>query len=459
MKNLDKDEKLIYDELSQIKVDQGNINRNVIEAIRGKTRLNRKPFIASTVGIALSLFLVIGASAAVISNSEWFLSKFNPTYKEIMQPLDIKAEDKGIVVEAIAGKKYKNDAVVYLSIKDTTGKKRITNKTRLKNALYLGVTGKQGSYGIDERVINFDEETNTIYYEMNINTDKNTPLTNPLLIGTTRIYLDIKEYKDEKINLDLKDINNKEYFYLEESEIFGSNKSLIGKEKALKTGRYGSMIHNNDNQWISNLGIIDNKLHIQIASKFNTKFGPSDAFFVLKDKKENEINYDNKLTFITDKNGNIVKVDKISPKSSEYKYQEFIFPLNDYDLENYDLYYTGYIDDGIEGKWEIMTNLNGSSNNIKLIDKDFQVDEYLIQEINLNPLGLEINGIYNDDALKDELGVVLETTEGLVELSPNGSTLDNKESTFSLNYKSNKPILVDTVKSIIINEKKIDFHK
>lgn len=458
MKNLDKDEKLIHDELSQIKVDRGNINKNVIEGIREKTRLKRKPLIVSTVSIALFLFLIIGTSAAVIKNSDWFLNKFNPIYKEIVEPLDIKVEDEGIVVEAIAGKKYKNNAIVYISVKDITGKKRLTKNTQFKNSIYFNLKGKEGSYSINEKQIKFDEETNTIYYELNISTDKNTKLSDPLLIGIEKIYLDSKKYKDENINLQLEDMINKEYFYLEESEIFASNNSVIDKEKVLKTGWHSSMIHQDKNQWISNIGIIDSKLHIQIGSKFNKKFGPSAPFLVLKDMEGNEINYDKKIIFITDKNGSVLKTNKISPRTSEYKYHELIFPLNGHELEDYNLYYTGYIDDGIDGKWEIKTNLKYNSNDIKLIDKEFQVDEYLVQKINLNPLVVELNGMY-ENYPSEEINVFLDTTSGLIELNLFEKIIEKKESTFTLSYISDEPILVDNIKSININEKKIDLNK
>ena len=101
------------------------------------------------------------------------------------------------------------------------------------------------------------------------------------------------------------------------------------------------MPHGNKNQWISNIGIIDGKLHVQIGKIFNKEFGPNDPSIDLKDQDGNLIPYDYSLALYADEKNNFLDIDRNNYSDAMYKYEEFIFPLNKKDLNKYTICYTG----------------------------------------------------------------------------------------------------------------------
>lgn len=451
----DRDERLIETSLSSIEVDKSQIKSKVMEGVKGKRV--RKPLLRSGLAVAMSLFLVVGASATILKNSEWFMDKFNPIFRDIVDPIDIYSEDQGIKVELIAGQKYDNNAIVYLSIQDTSGKNRITEETEFGYGLFLGLNSQENSfgYGIKDRLISFDKDTNTIYYELKISTDMNSPLSESLRLGTSRIYFDRVKYEDELIVVEEKAIKDSQYFNIEESKIWGGKNLSNGGEKILEIGRYSDMPHGNKDQWISNIGIIDGRLHIQVGSNFKKDFGPSDPYLSIKDEDGELIRYEKSKIFLTDRKGRILEIDEINSDLAEYKYEEFIFPIVK-EREVYEVYSNGYISDGVSGHWEVETDLAKDSKNMKTINRDVDLGNYKLQEISITPLGLKLVGSYKESDFRGDFKIDLVTKEGLVKLENAGGTLDSENSSFVLDYENDKVISVEEVEGLIIDGFKIE---
>ncbi len=151
----------------------------------------------------------------------------------------------------------------------------------------------------------FDEATNTAYYEFNITTDIDTSLADPLELGSSRIYFDIIKCEEEPINIPLISIKDIDTVLINDSQIWGGggepDNIWSGRDtKVLSPGNYASMPHGNKDQWISNIGIIDGKLHVQIGKIFNKEFGPNDPFIELKDQEGNLISNDYSLALYAD---------------------------------------------------------------------------------------------------------------------------------------------------------------
>lgn len=452
----DREEKLIYSRLSNIEVDDSNIKSRVMAGLNSK-KTRKRPILRFGLGVVLSLFLVVGASAALLKNSEWFMNKFNPIFRDIVDPIDIYSEDQGIKVELIAGQKYDNNAIVYLSIQDTSGKNRITEETEFRDGLFVGLNSQVNSfgYGVKDRLISFDKDTNTIYYELKISTDMNSPLSESLRLGTSKIYFDLTRYEDELLELAAKDLEDRTYFELEESKNWGGKDLSSSGEKILEIGRYSDMPHGHKDQWISNIGIIDGRLHIQLGSNFKKDFGPSSAYFTIRDGEGEPLVYEGSRIFLTDGEGKILEIDEFNPDLAEYKYEEFIFPPVG-EREVYELYYTGYISHGVSGHWEVETDLTRDSKNMKTIDREISLGDYKFEKISLSPLGLKLAGSYEGRDLGGDFKIDLVTKEGLLELENAGGSLDRENSSFDLDYRSHKVIRIEEVEALIIDGFKIE---
>ena len=102
-------------------------------------------------------------------------------------------------------------AVVYLSLQDVSGQNRLTEQTDFQDGFSVKMSTQAqeeakrqkgkidseivSSFSCGQKMLYFDEETNTIYYEFNITADADSPLSDPLELGSFRIYFDKREYE------------------------------------------------------------------------------------------------------------------------------------------------------------------------------------------------------------------------------------------------------------------------
>ena len=90
---------------------------------------------SAVAALALSVMLVVTAAAATLGGFDWFIEKFNPSFGEIVEPVEAYCEDQGIRMEVIGAQKYDNMAVVYLSLQDVSGQNRLTEQTDFQDRL------------------------------------------------------------------------------------------------------------------------------------------------------------------------------------------------------------------------------------------------------------------------------------------------------------------------------------
>ncbi|MGG4142453.1 hypothetical protein ABEW34_04915 [Paenibacillus algorifonticola] len=470
------DEKHIHEMFSQITVD----SRKLAEQV--KSRLNegsadmparhRKRWTRSTIAaIAISLVLVTSAAASSLGSFDWFIEKFNPDFGKIVEPVGVYSEDEGIRMEVIGAQKYDNRAIIYLSLQDRTGQNRLTEQTDFKGGFSVKMHsatnegGKSGdpvvssSMSWKQKMINFNKDTNTIYYEFNITADPNTPLTDPLELGSFLIYFNEKAYKDEPISVSLTGIADVETIPIKKAQIWGGSNvpsDLSSLTEALMPGDYASMPHGEKDQWVSNIGIIDGKLHVQIGNIFNKEFGSSDAMLSLKGPDGNLISKDYSLVFLSDKKNNLLDLENNDYDDAKYKYEEFVFPVGSENISKYTLYYTGSVYSGVEGNWKVVVNSSDTTANLRTWKNDISVEGHLFEYITLSPLGLQVIGTYKGENLMvSDMLLEIETVDGIIPLEGGGGSQNPDKHTFNSSWDTKAPLDITKVKAIIINGTRI----
>lgn len=476
MNKYDVDEQKIHDMFSQITVDSSKLVKEVKTKLHkidtNKQVKNHKPWIRSTVAAMVLVVLLVGsATAAVLGNFEGFIKRFNPSFSKIVEPIEAHIEDQGIRMEIIGAQKYDNRAIVYLSLQDITGKNRLTEKTDFRDGFNvktsqrttdIGLERKDSSlYGVswEQNMIYFDESTNTAYYEFNISTDLDTPLTDKLELRSSLIYFDKIDFKKEPINISLTEIKVADTMPINGRKIWGGKNILDNKElytKALIPGNFGNIPHGEKDQWISNLGIIDGKLHVQIGKIFNKKFGTSDANIELKDEGGNIISYDYSLVLLADEKNNILDLERNDYANAIYKYEEFIFSIKLEDLGKYNLLYTGSVYAGVEGKWKVATNLGDSTKDIITWIDDILIEGHNFEYITLSPLGLNAMGSYKGESCyASDMTVKIETLDDTIQLESGGGSQDYDNQRFNSSWDTETPLDIERVTAIIINDTRI----
>lgn len=470
------DEKHIHEMFSQITVDSSKLAEQVksrlYEGSADMPARHRKRWTRSTIAaIAISFVLVTSATASSFGNFDWFIKRFNPDFGKIVEPVGVYSEDEGIRMEVIGAQKYDNRAIIYLSLQDRTGQNRLTEQTDFRDGfnVKMHLPTKEGAKSGDEvlsasmswkqKMLNFNKDTNTIYYEFNITADPDTPLTDPLELGSFLIYFNEKAYKDEPISVSLTGIEDVETIPIEKAQIWGGRNltsDLSSLTEVLMPGDYASMPHGEKDQWVSNIGIIDGKLHVQIGKIFNKEFGPSDAMLSLKGPDGNLISNDYSLVFLSDKKNNLLDLENNDYDDAKYKYEEFIFPVRSESISKYTLYYTGSVYSGVEGNWKVAANSSDKTANLRTWKNDISVEGHLFEYITLSPLGLQVIGTYKgENFMVSDMLLEIETVDGIIPLEGGGGSHNPDKHTFNSSWDTKAPLDITKVKAIIINGTRI----
>jgi len=166
MQNLDREERRIRSAFSEIKVDTQRLERNLSHMSRPK-RIKRR---LSLIVAAVLIFVTISATAyASVGGLDGFIARFNPEFGAFALPLLEPAytEYDGIRIEVVGARVFENTVLVYYTMEDVTGEKRLTQFMRPDFEVFShGVQLSDGGGG--GRRIHFDETNNRAYFESTI---------------------------------------------------------------------------------------------------------------------------------------------------------------------------------------------------------------------------------------------------------------------------------------------------
>lgn len=472
MSKFDIDEQNIYDMFSQISVDSSKIAEQVKTRLHEEsTRIpikNQRRWAKSAVAaIVMSVVLVATATATALGGFDWFIERFNPDFGKIVEPVENYSEDQGIRMEVIGAQKYDNKAIVYLSLQDTTGQNRLTEQTEFSFGFSVKmnprIIGGDGAFSTSmswrEKMLYFDEDTNMAYYEFDITADPDSPLSDPLEIGGYCIYLDRREYVEEPIDISLAEIKDAETTPIKEEHIWagGNIRDNYGSfTEVLTPGYYIDMPHGEKDQWVSNVGIINGRLHVQIGTFSDGEIGSSDVNLFLIDKKGNKIPDDYFGVLYGDEDNRLLSHKEDGPYDMTYKYNEYVFSVSAEDLNKYTLCFDGTVYTGVEGNWKVAANLIDSKKDIHTWTNDISVEGHLFEYITLSPLGLQVRGTYEgEDCMASDMKLEVETEDGIIPLEGGGGSQNPEKHTFNSSWDANAPLDVTKVTAIIINGTRI----
>jgi len=458
MIKLDNEEKKLKGMFSKINVDSSKLKSQVISKIQTKEIVSKqnRPWLRPLIAVTASLMLVVSVAAATLGGFDWFIEKMNPHFGGIIEPVETYSQDQGIRIEVIGAQKYDNKAIIYLSLQDISGQERVTSQTEFLDGLDIKREREAGGVFLGETMLYFDEDTSTAYYEFNVTADSDSPLADPLEIGISRIYTHIKVYEDEPVDISLADIGPGETIPLEENQIWGGSGDAFEKAslftKALKPGKYADMPHGEKDQWVSNVGIIGGNLHVQIGQTFNKEFGSTDVNLALEDP-DGKLIFDNlELALFADENHQFLSRKKYDYSHASYKYKEVIIPIDTEDLSNYEICFTGSVESGIEGDWNVVINLKDANQNMIIIKNDISIGDQLFEHISLSPLGLQVIGSYQgDEDFADKMILEIESTDGNIILNFGGGNINPVKKKFKLNWGTKESFDMNTVKAIVID--------
>ncbi|NLU10145.1 MAG: hypothetical protein GXW90_04240 [Tepidanaerobacter acetatoxydans] len=487
MITFDKNEQDIHDALSRITVDESKLVEQVKRRLNEQApntiqRRMRRPMTAA-IALVMSVMLFVTVAVAAQGGFDWFIKRFNPSFGEIAEPVEAYCEDQGIRMEVIGAQKYDNMAVIYLSLQDVSGQNRLTEQTDFQDGFTVKMNTQAqeeakgqtdeivASFGYGQKMLYFDEETNTIYYEFTITADADSPLADPLELGSFLIYFDKRSY-EEPVSISLSDIKEAETVSIRGGQIWGGSDlpdDLIwGRSSSdlpddldelttvLAPGNYAPMPHGEADQWISNIGIINGKLHVQTGKLLHKEFGSTDPNLNLKTPDGYFINPDYVLDLYGDKDCRLLDLEESDYGDAVYRYEEAIFSIDTEELDGYTLCYAGSVYSGVKGRWKVAVNLSDTSRKMRIITNDIPVEGHLFEHMTLSPLGLQVIGSYTgEECMASGMSMAVETADGVIPLHGGGGSLNSQKKTFNLHWNTEAPLDVATVTAVIINDTRI----
>lgn len=474
MNKFDKDEQLIYSAMSSIKVESKGIKENIISRLDEPIdeRVYRKKSHKLIILVACLAVLLIGTAAAAVSLGvfDWFIEKFNPTYGMLTERVEQWSEDQGIRMEVIGAQKYANFAVVYLSLQDITGQNRITENTAFMDGFSVLVERYNeeieemevvgSSFSLSDKVLEFDKDTNTIYYELKINGSSDLLSSSTLTVSSFLIYFDVEKYEDEPLGIDMTSLRNPETISASESRILYDDLDDI--DKVLKPSNFADMPTGAKDQSISNAGIIDDKFHIQIKTEFNKEFGSSTPNIRLKSSSGKVVEPYQESRLYIDKNNEIVSDFSENSDKVAYSGSEYIFDIDTSKLSDYTPVFTTRVYTGVEGKWKVSAELSEDGDRVKSFYYGKEINGIIYEEITITPLGVGVTGECLDenyDMLNSPMHIYLELKNGEILEASGGIELrynDDRTIPMSGTWDTKKPIDESQVVAVIIEETKIE---
>jgi len=483
---IDRDEQKIRNAFSQIKVDTMSLERKVRENMNTRnlikpTPLKRTGFVAAA-SVAILLFLSVSVyAAATLGVFDRFMMQHDPTFGDVVTPVEIYTVDQGIRIDVIAAQTFGSNAIMYLSVRDISGQNRVTEYANIipwidiprDDERFFGI----GTFGGFEPLY-FDSETNTAYFQIEVNDVTAIPnvfnlVINEVRLETRRTEADFPVALSSMTEAPL--MPNTANFATPESPTWCADYILVpsmGENFPALPG----------DGWISNVAIINGNLHVQIITPRMemTETGARNAngnvvSGAMLTAPDGEWVPPINITFLqVDANLRALSVDEQRNMPIEellhwlnytysYDLREVVFPIDVRALDSYALTLSGMFEHSIAGNWS-MTVDTGEASEVRSSANVIAIGNASLKSVTVTPMGVSFSGIINggiNDGVASFNGrnVWIETPTGniLVQEFPSVgfSQMYDDDATFIGFARAESPINVSEVIAVIIGDIRI----
>lgn len=400
------------------------------------------------------LLIALPVLAATNPSFQALLSQVGDKIAQLLQPIELVSESSGIRMEVVAAMNDDSNAIAYITLQDMTG-------DRLAGVIDLY------QYGMSETGMSYtptalyDEETRTATLRMfsyrgkNLNEKKVTLSLQSFLTGR-------KEWESVDIGFPLDTVQVAERtVWLENLGLGGGGNFdeiiINGGLEILPLDEMYIPIPGVDFAYISNIGLIDGRLHIQIhwTEKGNVPANLDDHGYVWLVGNDGQPllgdGSDVSVDFCVDAQGvmrNTVYGADGLLRDGGTAYQEEVFVV-DSNLENYTL--QGYFCTNkayITGDWSVTFQLQAVKA-FKQADCNIDIGTARIRKITVSPIGWTILGEKQPDSTV-QAEVLVKMTDGIEQRFEVSCLLDD-EISFECNFFEEEPLDIERIKEVYVN--------
>lgn len=434
----DNDEEIIKNVLNSIYTKESNIKLNVNRKLNGEKCIFKFKRLVITCSILLSLFITVPVMATNFSSFERLLDIIDSKFENFLQPIQLISENKGIKMEVVSAMKDEDMIVIYATLQDIE-ENRIDKTLDLNDSYRI-----KGLNTYTSEVVDYNEQSKTATIRIQANSKEN--INNKIIEFSLDSFISNEKNISSSLDNNIlaenlkKEVKNE--VKLDIDNISGGGgvlyKELIEKKDIyiLAKDKLNIEFKEIDCMSITNIGIINNQLHIQ--TKWDKNKFDNHGLLYLTDKEGNKINTSNaNISYSFDENGKTTYGND---------YIEYIFDLKNINISNIklnaDIFYS---ENYMEGPWETRFKIESISE-IKSIDNNtYESDE--IDKIKISPLGVSILGNNNLEYISS---IKINMNNGEQEVLDSRVILD-KEDKVLIKFLSNSPINIENINSIDIN--------
>jgi hypothetical protein len=434
--------KKIKQELENIEIPLELHERAKLGVMKAKSEKTKRKFKKVAIPLVASIIIVVstGVGAARIPSFNNLVATVNPEIALKLQPIESISEDDGIKMEVVAAKNDDEMAVIYVTLQDLTG-------NRIDETIDLYDYSLSGAHMFNSQIVDYDEKTNTATLRIQANGGEN--LNKQKVNFRITSFLSYKQTFEVAVNANLKELtsNLPKTVPLDMNNIPGGGGESFPE---LKSQGILQVLKPNENtitlpeikfMHISNIGFIDDRLHIQ--TKWNKDNVGNHGYFYFINDFGDKI-HPSSVNFGTDKSG-------YTKYGNEYT--EYVFDKDLVDVEEQELF--GYfVSNGkyTTGNWNTTFKMQSVQDEINH-DFNKSFGTWSAKSVSISSLGVTLNGNgkFNDSNIK----VSAKMTDGSVyRLDPITNFSDNEEIT--IKFVSPLPLELSKVKTISVNDTEIE---
>lgn len=440
---LDSYEEIIRNRLNTIETPEYDIASEVHERI--KTNRGRRKTMKVGLITSICIMLSVGVFAESIPGLSQIIRFLSPETAEMIQTIEKPVENDGIKMEVVGAYNDDEMVVIYITMQDLT-------EDRLDESLDLyNYSLSEGTF-FNAQTIDYDEETKTAVIRVQVNGGRN--MNRKTMEFSVSSFLSGKRIFDEvETGISLADIESitPQTMTLNTEDVSGGGGELIsqwleqGTMQILKEGEREITIPDIDFMYITNIGYIDDMLHIQ--TKWTGEGKDDHGYFYFTDRENNRLDiYPSNIYFGIDELGNT---------KSRGQHQEYVYDMKDTDLENTLLkgYFVGS-GSYTEGDWKVNFKLESATpqreKDIKMDFGDWKADSVQIAQLGITLFG---TGEYDHTYAPEILMSMADGTKKQIELT----TSFTEDEKITLKYIFDFSLDIEAVESISIDGIVVEF--
>jgi len=391
---IDRDEKLIRNAFSQIKVDTRYLKRKVEEDMKFCDMVKPTPrkraglFIAASLAVFILLGGTVYAAAVGLGPFDRFMIDHDPAFGEIVEPVEIYKISHGLRLEVIAAQQFGSNALLYVSVQDISGQNRITAYSSMfadrprHEPLDDGAELRVIHMGGSTELIYFDEETNTAYFQMEFQQD---------IAGSGEIELVINEFTFYRGSIAIDFPIQLSHLTQAPTLPFTTWNSDLNK--ILKPSGPGMFpgLQSGGTDWISGAAIIDDNLHVQLGASGDS----SPMMLTLTTPNGEMVSPIDQIWVLAGQDFQPLEDQVLSGDRTDqipYRLAEVVYPLNMNALDDYTAQVLGMVHDYVQVNWEVLIPTSDTTNLIRGWEGAKQYRDITFESVSLTPLGVRFAG-------------------------------------------------------------------